>query len=610
MASIFPPKKEKYVSPWEEDKEESSPEEEKPESSLMATLAKILIPILIIAVAGYGFYYFLTRPTGASVSIDFAKPDQILSGQPFTLKITVSNNSDQVLKNAKLSVSLPEKVYYLSGSQNQRVIETDSSDMGPGSASPSTFSLVAIGDTNSVKHIVAKLSYQLGGSTGEFESDAGTDLSVSEQIIDLGFELPESVFGGSAFDLKVNYKNNSSQDFDSDVILKIDYPSEFTFSKSSIDPSAGNNQWDLGKLPKGATGSITITGSVADSGKSSYDFHGAVSSNGQTFGGQTFTIAEQTASISMSTSPLLVSMQINGSDNYVAHAGDELIYRIHYKNNSSITFDNVTVKASLLSDMFDFQTLRTDASFSSAGNTFTWLAANTPALSKLSPGEEGNLDIDIRLKKDFPVRLISDKNYTLKLSTEVSSPTVPQGVKASRTVSTSNFETKVAGKLQIQAKALWRDAASGILNNGPYPPRVNQPTQYTVHWILTNYATDASNVQVSAYLQSGARWTGKVKSNTDNTPAYDQSSGKVTWNAGDIMANKGVINGPAEAVFQVELTPAVNQAGQYITFLGNTSVQWQDNFIGSQLTDSYKALTTALMDDPSIGISVNRSVQQ
>lgn len=610
MAATFPPKKEKTVSPWEEDKDDDGPEEGKPRSSIMATLAKILIPIFIIAVAGYTFYYFLTRPTGASVSIDFAKPDQILSGQPFTLKITISNNSDQVLKNAKLSVTLPDKVYYLGGSQNQRVIENDSSDIGPGSATPNPFSLVVVGDTNSVKRIGAKLSYQLAGSTGEFESAAGADISVSEQIINLAFELPESVFGGSAFDLKVNYKNNSAQDFDSDVILKIDYPSEFTFSKSSVDPSAGNNQWNLGKLPKGAAGSITITGSVADSGKSSYDFHGAVSSNGKTFGGQTFTIAEQTASISMSTSPLLVSMQINGSDNYVAHAGDELLYRIHYKNNSSVTFDSVTVKASLLSDMFDFQTLRTDASFSSAGNTFTWLAANTPALSKLPPGEEGNLDIDIRLKKDFPIRLISDKNYTLKLNTEVSSPTVPQGVKASRTVSTSNFETKVAGKLQLQAKALWRDAASGILNSGSYPPRVNQPTQYTVHWILTNYATDVSGVQVSAYLQSGARWTDKVKSNTDNTPAYDSSSGKVTWNAGNIAANKGAINTPAEAVFQVELTPAVNQVGQYVAFLGNTSIQWQDNFIGTQLTDSYRALTTALMDDPSISAAVNRVVQQ
>jgi len=610
MSQIFPPQKENAGSPWKEDEEIEDSGKNEPGNSAMATLVKIAIPILIVSLAGYGFYYFLTRPTGASIAVEFSKPDQILSGQPFALKISLSNNSDQILKNSRLAVSLPDKVYYLNGSQDQRVTETDVGDIGPGSATINTFNIVVIGDTNSLKHIDAKLSYQLTGSTAEFESKSGTDLSISQQAVDVSFELPQNVFDGSDFDLKVNYKNNSGQDFSNDVILKIDYPSEFQFSKSSVDPASGNNQWDLGKLPRGASSSITISGRIKGSGKSSYDFHGAVSASGKDFGGQTFTVAEQTAGISMSSSPLSVSMQINNQDNYVARAGDELIYRLHYKNNSSATFENVVVKASLLSDMLDFQSLKTDASFSSAGNTFTWMTANVPALSKLSPGEDGYLNIDIKLKKDFPIRLISDKNYTLKLNTEISSPTVPSGVKAPKTVSSSNFETKIAGMLQIQTKALWRDAASGFLNSGPYPPRVNQPTRYTIHWVLTNYATDVSGVQVSAFLQSGARWTGNVKSNIDNQPSYDPTSGKVTWDVGDIMANKGVINQPLEAVFQVEVTPAVNQAGQFVTFLGNTSIQWQDNFVNAQLSDSYRAMTTGLSDDPTIGVSINRSVQQ
>ncbi|HUX35452.1 MAG TPA: hypothetical protein VMV71_00270 [Candidatus Paceibacterota bacterium] len=606
--------KENMKSPWEEDEglENSGRDEHK--SSAMATAAKIATPILIIAIAGYGLYYFLTRPTGVNVAVEFSKPDQILSGQPFALKISLSNNSDQVLKNSHLSVSLPDNVYYLNGPQSQRVIETDVGDIGPGSATINTFNIVIIGDTNSLKHIDAKLSYQLAGSTAQFESNSGIDLPVNDQAVDVSFELPQSVFSGSNFDLKVDYKNNSGQDFGNDVILNIDYPAEFHFSKSSIDPSSGNNQWDLGKLPKGASSSITITGSISDSGKSSYDFNGSVSASGPDYGGQNFTIAEQTAGISISASPLSISATINGKDNnasdYVARAGDELVYDLHYKNNSSVTFENVTVKASLLSSMVDFQTLKTDASFSSIGNTFTWLAANEPALATLAPGEEGDLSIDVKLKKDFPIRLISDKNYTLRLNTEISSPTVPQGVNAQQTVSDSSFETKIAGNLQIQAKGLWRDAASGFVNSGPYPPRVNQPTQYTVHWILANYATDVSNVQVSAYLQSGAQWTGNVKSNIDSQPSYDPTSGKVTWDVGSVMANKGVISQPIEAVFQVEVTPAINQIGQYITFLSGTSVQWQDDFVNAQLTGSYPTLTTMLVDDPTISAAVNRTVQQ
>lgn len=600
----------KVSSPWKEDEELDEHEQEDDKSSAVATAAKILVPILIAAAAGYGFYYFLTKPTGVSVSMEFSKPDKILSGQPFPLKVSFSNNSDQVLKNSVLSISLPDNVFYLGGSQSQRVIETSVGDIGPGSVNLNTFNLVVIGDMNSLKHVGAELSYNLSGSTASFRSDSGVDLSVNQQAVGVSFELPQSVFNGSNFDLKVDYNNNSGQDFTNDVILKIDYPAEFSFQKSSIDPSTGNNQWDLGKLPKGASSTITITGSINDSGKASYDFHGAVSASGPDYGGQTFTVSEQTAGISVSQSPLSVSVKVNNADNYIAHAGDELNYVITYKNNSNTTFNNANLKISLSGDMFDFQMLKTDAFFNSIGNTLTWMTSNAPALAQLSPGETGTLNFGIRLKKDFPIRLISDKNYALTLNSEISSPTVPSGVNASKTVSSSSFQTKVSGALKIKAKALWRDAASGFVNSGSYPPRVNQPTQYTVHWLLSNYATDISGAQVSAFLQSGARWTGKVSSSIDSKPEYDSASGKITWNIGDIMANKGVISDPIEAVFQVEVTPAVNQIGQYITFLGNTSIQWHDNFTDAQLSDSYVSLNTLLVDDATIGVMVNRTVQQ
>ena len=172
------------------------------------------------------------------------------------------------------------------------------------------------------------------------------------------------------------------------------------------------------------------------------------------------------------------------------------------------------------------------------------------------------------------------------------------------------METKVAGKITINAKALWRDASSGILNSGPYPPRVNQPTKYTVHWALTNYSTDVSGAQVSAFLQSGAKWTGVTKSNINSQPSYDFSTGKVTWDVGDLMATKGVISQQPEAIFQVEVTPAANQLNQFITFLGNTAVTGKDNFTGIQLNDTGQALTTELPDDQTVGNLPNRGVQQ
>ena len=63
-----------------------------------------------------------------------------------------------------------------------------------------------------------------------------------------------------------------------------------------------------------------------------------------------------------------------------------------------------------------------------------------------------------------------------------------------QTVGLADLETKVAGLVKIESKAYFRDADSGIANSGPWPPKANQATQYTVHWRITNYATDISRV--------------------------------------------------------------------------------------------------------------------
>lgn len=598
------------ISPWKEDEKLGRPEPEKNErNSPMGTFAKFAVFIFVIAIASFAYYYFSSRPAGANVAIQFSVlPEQVLAGSPFMLTISASNFSDQVLKNAILSVSLPDNVSYLDGSSGQRIVEKNLGDIGPGSVNSSNdFKLITTGATQTLQHIGAKLSYQLAGSAAEFESKSGVDVPVGQQAVDLSFDMPQGVFGGSNFDINVKYQNNTGRDFANDVILKMDYPSGFSFVKSSVDTVPGNNgQWDLGKLPKGASGSFTITGSIAGNGQSSFDFHGAVSTQ---FSEQTFTIAEQTGNVSISVSPLSVSPTVNGSADYVAHAGDRLTYNFHYKNGSSDAFQNVTIKASLSGEMFDFSNMNTNASFDPLKNTFTWMAANTPALAQLSPGEEGTVSLDIALKKDFPIRRISDKNYLIKLQAEINSPTVPSGTAATKTVSVASMETKIAGKIALGAKALWRDAASGILNNGPYPPRVNQPTQYTVHWALANYSTDLSGVRVSAFLQSGAKWTDVVKSNTVNQPSYNPSSGEITWDVGDLMATKGVISDKPEAVFQVEVTPSIGQLNQAITFLGNATVTGQDNFNGTQLKDVSQTLTTALPDDQTINV-LNRGVQQ
>ena len=65
--------------------------------------------------------------------------------------------------------------------------------------------------------------------------------------------------------------------------------------------------------------------------------------------------------------------------------------------------------------MFDLSRLQTDGSFDSRSNTITWNAASVPGLASLAPGGSGSLNFTLDTKASFPVRLVSDKNFLLKV---------------------------------------------------------------------------------------------------------------------------------------------------------------------------------------------------
>lgn len=600
---------ENYKSPWSEPLNSPVRRREPEGHGFGGVLITIVLVVLVLAGAGVYYFYLRTSP-GPNVGLEFSKPGQIMVGDPFILSVSYSNYSDQVLKDAKLSLVLPDGVSFLGQPSDQRVTEQAVGDLGPGSITPQSFKLIVIGGGNNLKHVEAKLSYATAqNSSVQFESAADIDLLVGQPAVSLSLSAPQNIFNDQDFNIKISYANNTGHDF-KDVHLKADYPPIFQFKSSTMQPEGGgNNSWDLGDLGAGSNGTITVTGSVVGPEKSFLGFSGMLTSDSPDFLGQTYTLDTQAVNLAISPSPLSVQITLNsGSDNALG-LGSTANYTLSYANNSDIAMQSITVTAALAGEMFDFSTLQSNAAFNSLNNTLTWFTANTPQLASLAPGQSGSVSFTIKLKESFPIRLLSDKNYTVKVQSQIQSPTVPPNTTANNTVSVAEREDKIAGKVELAAEAYWRDADSGILNSGPYPPRVNLSTDYTVHWRITNYATDVTNVTVSAYLQSGSRFTGNVKTNTDSAPTYDPNSGLVTWSVGFLPATKGVISSPAEAVFQIENTPAVNQVNQSVPLLGETNIEWTDSFIGQVFQGSALALDTSLPYDKTAATQ-DRTVKQ
>jgi len=538
----------------------------------------IIGSLIVLAAGGFYFYqYFTSR----DIILSLKAPQNTLLGVPFNIDINIENNSDNPLKDIKLSMILPEGTALVSENQEKRALNQNLGDLDSHGTFQEKIPIIVFENEQSIKKFEITISYfpPTLGPKARFEQTKSVELSVREPGIKLDLITPQKVLNNEDFEIEVHYQNISDIDF-SGAELKLDYPVFFTFKNATLQPSSGNNLWKIGDLIKNSEkGSLIIQGKVLSAEKSFFEIKGVLKAE---VSGQKFLISEKAATINIAASPLSLNISLNDQPNYLAFPGDSLKYKINYRNNSDVGLNDIVIKAKLTGEMFNFQSLRSSGFFSSKDNTIIWNAANTPGLRLISPTSEGFVEFEIETKEFYPIKRVSDKNFILKVEAEISSPTVPYYVASEKTIGLADLKTKVAGKITINSEASFL--------KGVWPPKNNKPTNFTIHWFVTNYSSDVSNIEIKAYLQSGVAWTGQVKSNVNTVPTYNERTQEVSWLIDRIPATKGVISKPVEATFQIEATPNITQINQPMPLLSETILRGSDEFANIETKSSANAL--------------------
>ncbi len=543
-----------------------------------------------------GYLAYQARFT-QGLQLEISAPEKILIGIPFDLRVNAANNSGGVLENVRLSLALPDGVAFVGSPQSKTIDFRELNNLGAGGLNQQSFKLIALDGENSFKKVTAGAAYLASSLSSRFEKEVSSDISVGGYGITVDIVTPEKVFGGELFDSEISFKNTSDIDF-SDLRLKVEYPLTFTMTKATLNPDIGNNVWVLGGLLKGSEMKFKISGSLLGPEGASFDLKATIES---TLSGLSYPVSSNTAVITIAESPVAIKILLNNDSEHVAGLSDSLSYRINYTNNTDVGLRDVIVKAQLSGAMFDLTSISSNGVFRSSDNTLTWNAATTPGLQTLAPGKAGSVDFSIRTKSAFPIKRLSDKNFILKVSATIESPTVPHFVGSGKTVSYAVLESKVGGLVDLDARAYFRDAASGILNSGPLPMKVNQPTQFTIHWIITNYSTDIKDVKIKSFLGGNVRMGGIIKSNGSTIPTYNDRTQEVVWEIPKVPATTGLVAKPLEAIFQVEVTPSAIDLGKDMLLIQDSQLTAIDEFTMLELADKDSGITTQLPDDPTVG---------
>jgi uncharacterized repeat protein (TIGR01451 family) len=584
--------------------------EKEPSGSLRGFRGPIWFGVaLLVVIGGILAFYFLTPSQGLNVAISLTtNPGTLTTGDQFTLSASFSNNSGSVLKGAVIAVVLPADVYSVDN-PSARVVEASLGDVSAGASSHEDFQLAAVGAPNTVEHFTGKLTYGETGSSASFEADNNLDVAVGA-VPAVGVEIsaPPSAISGVNIPITVTYQNTTDHPIQN-LSISMQYPPAFNFlSASSSLSTADNTTWSLGMLPASASGTILINGNIVGATNASYPFEADLRENFSDVPSQTLTA--HTANVVLGMSPLSFSIALNNASNTIAQPGQIFNYALSYTNNSDVAFQNAVITAHVAGGMFNLGTLHSDGSFNSITNTVTWNAASAPQLLSIPPGQSGSVNFSVEAKQAFPIRLLSDKNYTVSVSAKMTSPTVPTGIVASGTISVANLTTKFGGMVALDSAGYFRAPSGGFADSGPYPPKANQPTQYNIDWSITNYATDVANVTITSSLQSGTTCTGQMNIPSSTTFVCDPSTGQLTWTIPAIAATTGITGAPLKLVFQVVNTPAVNEISQDVTLVGPATLTATDEFTSSTLQASASLVSTQLPNDTSVPSGENRAVSQ
>lgn len=557
---------------------------------------RITIGLFIILILGTAI--FLLYRSGfreGQVILKIEAPGEAVSGEEIEYKIIVENKNNFDLRETKLSFSYPDGAIALGEDGqplNSLLSNLDLNSLESREKKEFILRAVINGEKGGTKKAKVSLTYGPSNLNSVFQKNAEASTTISKASISLTLSAPPSVLSGQRVQVSLDLRNESENDFEN-LRVAFSYPDGFTFRKGTPLPSEGGNVFDLVSLKSGDGQRISVEGDISGFEKEGKRFTAVLRKK---IGGSYFDVQKTQILLLVSTPLLSTDVSVNDSKDYIAGAGDKLRYIIKFANNSNNNFSALELRVKLEGQMFDFAGLKSNGFFDQNTKTILWNAAAEPLLSNLAPNQKGEVLFEINLKQDFPRTF--GKDYSLKASSLIQTSSVPPGFDLDKISASADLITRIRSKNEWTSRAFYNDSV--FSNSGPIPPRVGQKTTYAIHWKIINEGSDLTNVRVTSFLLPGISWENKfnvIPSQSDIR--YDPSLGRVSWTVPTVPAGTGIVSPVFEAVFQVGITPGLNQVNQAPEILKETKFEAVDNFTKEDVNISQPGINTQFgVDSP------------
>jgi hypothetical protein len=233
--------------------------------------------------------------------------------------------------------------------------------------------------------------------------------------------------------------------------------------------------------------------------------------------------------------------------------------------------------------------------YRSLDNTIYWDERGYPDLAVVESGGSGSVTFTLSpLAVATNNQSITNPLITAEVTVRgkrMSDANVPEEIK-----SVMSQNVRVESEAQVAARSVF--FVGPFVNTGPYPPKVEQETTFTVIYTITNTSNTITDARVRGVLPPYVNWYGSVFPSNENI-TYNKSTNEVIWLPGDIPAGTGIgKQPPREVAFQVVLQPSLSQVGTVPILVSDISFDAIDTFTNTPVSKTIKEVTANLLSDP------------
>lgn len=550
------------------------------------TLFSIIAVSLLGIGLAIGFFYQLNqqRFSDKRVKLEITGSNQVRAGEEITYTLTYTNDNLVALKNSKITVEVPDALIDSSldilGQTKSEIREYELPELAPKSKGEIKIKGRLIGELGSIHTMKATLNYMPTILTSSFDSKTEFATTISDSPVIIDIQAPLESVSGEVVNYNITVNNKGNNDLNN-LELKLEYPEGFAFVSSSIVANGNSkNIFNIPKLKSKGTYSITVLGNLGGGQKDIKVIKAQVGESRQ----GAFTLYAGSQRATTLGSPYVDIVQTVNPN--IVSAGDNLKYTISFRNNTQVRIGEGSLRVQLDSKLLDLTRLDTrGADFDPSTNTIIWRANTVPQLKTFAPNEQGEVSFSVPVKKIIPIENFQDVNYIIKTNTTFESDEVPTTLGVNKILQGNSSEVKLATRIIPKASIFYKSKDSSIINSGPIPLKIAQSTSFTVNLEIQNLTNDVSGVVFKTSLPANVVWTGQSLASNGNI-TYNEKTKEIVWNVGKVPSNTGLLRPLYRAVFQIAITPTINQLDQEPRLLNKIDYTAKDDFTGIDLSGS------------------------